>query len=333
MAKHRYIDPKIRRSESVAKLTYRQRDLWYGLILTADDQGRMKGRAELIRSDAWPLDDVPLADVQTDLDDMEKNDLIIQYEVDGNKYIQIKNWKKYQSGAEWLGASEYPAPEGWEDRYRYHGKGKTIVTSGNWYEDSVKSSTCSLPSFKVEDKSLHDVDDDVDDDPDDDGKDDVDVEPSSQQKSPDNDDLFYKFSEAFSRKTQIPRSGEVPEPNGLSRWDKACVDLAASGATVQDMYQAINELPEKYNVSGPWSVITPTLIAMSKRLRKNGRKPKVIVSEDDPDIQYLRDNPEGEYRWNSFMRLFGRGVPLDAYRSAITETELESIQAQGMACQ
>ena len=158
MAKHRYIDPEIRRSESVAKLSFRQRDLWYGLILTVDDQGRALGNPGLVRADVWALDDIPLSEVESDLAELAKNGFIIQYEIEEKKYIQIVNWKKYQKSAEWLGLSDYPPPDGWEDRYHYHGKGNEIITSTNWKGSELPT---PLPTRSPWGRSPSDVNDDV----------------------------------------------------------------------------------------------------------------------------------------------------------------------------
>jgi len=132
MTTHRFIDPAIRKSESVAHLTFRQRDLWYGLILTVDDQGRGLANPALIRSQVWPLEDISLDEIKLDLQQLEAEGFIQEYEIDGKKYLQIVKWQVYQRKAEWLSASKYPAPSGWTDRFRYHGKGRQVIQSDNW---------------------------------------------------------------------------------------------------------------------------------------------------------------------------------------------------------
>jgi hypothetical protein len=131
MTKKRTIDPRIRASETFACLTYRQRDLWIGLILVCDDQGRLPGQAAYVRSSVWPYDDIPLAEVDADLAALESLGNILRYRVDGRTFIQLVNWHKYQADAEWLGKSEYPEPEGWQDHYRYTGPGRKIFEL-NW---------------------------------------------------------------------------------------------------------------------------------------------------------------------------------------------------------
>ncbi len=169
MTKRRTVDPRIRVSETFSCLTYRQRDLWVGLILVADDQGRMPGQAAYIRSAVWPYDDIPLSEIETDLKRLESIGNILRYQVDGRTYIQLVNWHKYQANAEWLGVSDYPAPDGWIDHARYHGKGNKIFTL-NWEnrEGEISRNVGSalpsqLPSALPSNDDEGDVNDDADD--------------------------------------------------------------------------------------------------------------------------------------------------------------------------
>ena len=56
------IDPTIWQSESMAELTRDQRLLFIGLFSNADDQGRLRGNPNLIRSQIFPFDE----DITTD---------------------------------------------------------------------------------------------------------------------------------------------------------------------------------------------------------------------------------------------------------------------------
>lgn len=146
MSKSRAIANTIRKSETFANFTYRQRDLWHGLISIADDQGRMPANPRFIRSQVWPYDDISEGEILTDLETIAKAGNIICYEADNRKYIQIINWWKYQKG-EWFSKSDYPAPEGWVDRWRFHVKGNVIETH-NWTSPGgfVDHPTSQLPS-------------------------------------------------------------------------------------------------------------------------------------------------------------------------------------------
>src|SRR5574337_1824844 len=130
MSKRRVIDSRIRTSQTFALLSYRQRDLWQGLIAIADDQGRLPGVAAFIRSQVWPFDDITIGDTETDLKQLEEIGNILRYEVNGGIYIQLVNWWKYQQ-PQWAGPSDYPPPPGWDDRIRYHGPSHQIILF-NW---------------------------------------------------------------------------------------------------------------------------------------------------------------------------------------------------------
>ena len=142
MAKKRMIDGAFRITEAFGTLSYRQRDLWYGLISTADDQGRLIGHAAYVRSQVWPYDDIPLSEVSKDLEALEQAGFILIYTANESKYIQILKWHEQQREATWLAASELPAPDGWVDHARYHGKNGNIILL-NWEtRDEPQSIPC-----------------------------------------------------------------------------------------------------------------------------------------------------------------------------------------------
>lgn len=130
MTRKRLISSKIRESQSFATLTYRQRDLWQGIIVKADDQGRLPGVAAYVRAAVWPYDDVSLEEVEGDLSTLINLDYIAEYLVGSGRYFQIINWWKYQK-QQWPTASDYPPPHGWVDRCRYHAAGNKIIKD-NW---------------------------------------------------------------------------------------------------------------------------------------------------------------------------------------------------------
>lgn len=133
MPTRRMIDPAIWQSESMAELTRDQRLLFIGLFSNADDQGRLRGNANLIRSQVFPFDDDLSSDqIKRDLEAIAAQDCIIIYEVDGKELIQIIKWWDYQS-PQWAYPSKYPAPLGWNDRLRYRQDNRVIVY--NWKPD------------------------------------------------------------------------------------------------------------------------------------------------------------------------------------------------------
>lgn len=129
MPTRRMIDPAIWQSESVARLTYRQRLLFIGLFSNADDQGRLRGHPSLIRSTVFPYDDIPIEEIEADLSAIAAADSIFIYQAEGTRYIQITNWWQYQT-PQWAYPSRICAPEGWQDKLRYRQNNE--VHTENW---------------------------------------------------------------------------------------------------------------------------------------------------------------------------------------------------------
>ncbi len=133
MASRRMIDPAIWQSESMAELTREQRLLFIGLFSNADDQGRLRGNANLIRSIVFPFDeDIPTEQIKSDLEAIAAQGCIVMYEIEGKEFIQVVHWWDYQS-PQWAYPSKYPAPPGWNDRLRYRKDNRVIVC--NWTPD------------------------------------------------------------------------------------------------------------------------------------------------------------------------------------------------------
>jgi hypothetical protein len=282
----RMIDSKIRSSQTFAKLDYRQRDLWQGLIEVADDQGRMPGSAAFVRSQVWAYDEVSVNEVEADLNTLQKLTFAFRYEVNECLYLQIINWHYYQSASEWLAPSKYPAPSGWIDHARYHGKdkdGKKQIITLNWdsrpsepvlhyiYDASLPTPLPSglptpLPSHEVK------VNDDVN------GNGDGDVKPTQTTAQPEKQTNYSKFMQAFCEKTHIPETHFNPQ-----KCADAIKQMADAGVTVDDMTNAIDELMEKkYSVVGPWSVVNASCIQMSRRLNPVRDKTTQLRPDNKP---------------------------------------------------
>lgn len=168
MAKKRIIDSRIRKSLSFAELTYRQRDLWHGLITIADDQGRTLAMAPVVRSEVWPYDDIGIQEVEDDLQALVEKGMIHVYQVENKPILQLINWWKYQV-KQWAGPSDWEPPLGWVDRLRYHGAGHKIIlenwgeeggfTGGNAYTNQVEN---QVKNQVVDDVGVNESDSDKD---------------------------------------------------------------------------------------------------------------------------------------------------------------------------
>lgn len=98
MARKRMIDPSFWEDEKLGSCEPIARLLFMGLISQADDEGRLKGHPSLLRSAIFPYDyDITNEIMEVWLNTLSGHRLIIRYEIDSQRYILIKNFKKHQT--------------------------------------------------------------------------------------------------------------------------------------------------------------------------------------------------------------------------------------------
>lgn len=137
MAEKRIITSDIWQDDWFGTLPMFEKLLWIGLFSrVADDQGRMIDNAVVIRAMVFPYDDIPVNQIERALQTYEQCDKVIRYEIEGKKYLQIKNWWDHQQG-QWATPSKHPAPEGWTDRVRSYIKG--VYREENWDKKGNKT--------------------------------------------------------------------------------------------------------------------------------------------------------------------------------------------------
>ena len=101
----------------------------------ADDQGRLCGEPDEVKYTCCPnIDHITKADIPELLTELEQNGLIMRYETPKSAAIQLLDWWQVQK-PQWAYPSEYPPPEGWKDRLRYHPRPDQIITE-NWVPPS-----------------------------------------------------------------------------------------------------------------------------------------------------------------------------------------------------
>lgn len=110
MAERRMISKAISISEKVNSLSVFGRLLYTWMIPHADDFGRLPGSPVKVRALVVPMADETIKDVEQALKDMHKHGLIIWYEVDGERFIQITNFEKHQQGLHKRTKSKFPEP-------------------------------------------------------------------------------------------------------------------------------------------------------------------------------------------------------------------------------
>jgi hypothetical protein len=130
MASKRIIQSNIWEDEFMGNLSLFERLLWIGLFSRcADDQGRMNDNPIVIRSQVFPYDDIPVSDIDAGLKRFAAEGRIIRYKVGRKGFIQLVKWWENQT-PQWAMPSNYPSPEGWEDRVRSYIKG--VYHCQNW---------------------------------------------------------------------------------------------------------------------------------------------------------------------------------------------------------
>lgn len=113
MARIRSVKPEFWKSEAIACLPIRTRLTFIGLWTYVDDNGVGRDNARLIAAELYPLEEDPretLANVQRDLDELQRSGRIVRYAVEGTAYLSIANWSEHQR-IDKPNKARYPGPE------------------------------------------------------------------------------------------------------------------------------------------------------------------------------------------------------------------------------
>lgn len=97
MPRMRTIKPETFISETLMNVSVHARWTFAGLWTYADDEGRGRADARLIKAALWALDDeVTTREVAAFLDELEFEGLICRYEHDGKRFMHIVNFAEHQ---------------------------------------------------------------------------------------------------------------------------------------------------------------------------------------------------------------------------------------------
>jgi len=109
----RWLAPEFFTDEKMKKATIPERLLAAAIIANQDDDGRLRGDPAYLRAITFLYDDYSLDEVRAMRDHLTKvNPNILVYENDGEEYIQLKQYKRYQR-PRYYHPSKFPAPPGW----------------------------------------------------------------------------------------------------------------------------------------------------------------------------------------------------------------------------
>lgn len=258
MANRRMINSDLFSDDVFMELNDITRLTWIGLIvMSADDQGRLQDNELLIKSQIFPMDNKTPIKIKNALDTLERNDMIHRYQKDGKKLIQIVNWWKHQTPS-WASASNYPAPDNWVDREKYHAKGNEIKTT-NWDKQGGFSELHSiLPTERV--TGLVGNESDV--------KSEVDVK-SEGESTFEGKDKSRPFVDVYCKLTGLKPKNDKKEVEMIDEFIKL-------GITPVDYGDAIKGMQSKdYKIA---TMTSPFTWVMNER---NKGKPKVERSADE----------------------------------------------------
>lgn len=89
----RNIKPGFFTNEQLAEVSFAARLLYIGLWCMADREGRLEDRPKRIKMEVFPGDSIEINPL---LGELAAQDLIVRYEVDGGKYIEIPTFLEHQ---------------------------------------------------------------------------------------------------------------------------------------------------------------------------------------------------------------------------------------------
>jgi hypothetical protein len=108
LARSRNIKPGFFSNDVLAEIEPLGRLLFAGLWTIADRDGRLEDRPKRIKIELLPYDD---CDAEELLQQLASKEFIIRYEANGDRYIQITNFKKHQNPHKNERPSEIPPPQ------------------------------------------------------------------------------------------------------------------------------------------------------------------------------------------------------------------------------
>jgi hypothetical protein len=96
MPRIRTLKPELPQSESMGRVSRDARLTFILLWTLADDAGRLRGNSRMLASLLYPYDDDARGLMDAWLTELEREDCIQRYQVDGDSFVQIANWLKHQ---------------------------------------------------------------------------------------------------------------------------------------------------------------------------------------------------------------------------------------------
>ncbi len=106
----RSIKPEILDDELSAELSSDAWRLWVSMWLLADDHGRLRGSPDWLKAQVFWHEKHAKVDTSVLLDELQIAKVIVRYVVNGQRYIEVRSWKKHQK-VDHPSAPRVPTPE------------------------------------------------------------------------------------------------------------------------------------------------------------------------------------------------------------------------------
>jgi hypothetical protein len=110
MARIRSIKPEFPQSETIGRLSRDARLLFIMLWTVVDDFGRTRAASRMLASLLFPYDDDAGPLIDGWLEELEREECVRRYQVDGASYLYIPNWLKHQKIDHAAKKSNHPPP-------------------------------------------------------------------------------------------------------------------------------------------------------------------------------------------------------------------------------
>jgi len=145
VARGRILPQSLSTDPRYGRLSLKAQVLYPLMWINADDQGRLSGDPDEIKYAACPsVREILADDIPALLQEMETRGMIKVYSTSKTRATQFLDWWDVQK-LQWAYPSEYPPPEGWQDKLRYHASPTQIVID-NWASKAPNSLPSVLPS-------------------------------------------------------------------------------------------------------------------------------------------------------------------------------------------
>ena len=93
---NRILKESICTSDEIDSLSAFHETVFYRLIVTCDDFGRMDARPKILASKLFPLKDIRAAQIEDALRALTSAELVTLYTVDGKPFLQMNTWERHQ---------------------------------------------------------------------------------------------------------------------------------------------------------------------------------------------------------------------------------------------